>query len=85
MKTITIRELLHNPTRTFRVVIPPVDWEVVHAEAERLSNAHTPRRGYRALDVLHVAPALTLGAKVLLTFDSEQAALAKAAGLRVKP
>lgn len=67
------------------VVIPPVDWEQVHTEAERLSNAHGLRHGYRAFDVVHVATALTLGAKVLLTFDSEQAALAKVEGLKVKP
>jgi len=39
---------------------------------------------YRAFDVLHVATALTLGAKVLLTFDGDQAALAKAEGLKIK-
>ena len=68
-----------------RVVIPPVEWEQVHADAERLSNQHGLRHGYRAFDVLHVATALTLGAKVLLTFDGDQAALAKAEGLKVKP
>ncbi len=68
-----------------RVVIPPVEWEAVHAEAERLSNAHGLRHGYRAFDVLHVATALTLRAKVLLTFDGDQARLAKAEGLKVKP
>jgi predicted nucleic acid-binding protein len=67
------------------VVIATVDWEQVHAAAERLSNAHGLRRGYRAFDVLHVATALTLGAKVFLTFDHDQAALAKAEGLKVKP
>src|ERR1019366_10001634 len=61
-----------------RVVIPPVEWEQVHADAERLSNQHGLRHGYRAFDVLHVATALTLGAKMLLTFDGDQAALAKA-------
>ena len=68
-----------------RVVIPPVEWEQVHAAAERLSNAHTNRHGYSALDVLHVATAVTLGAREFLTFDAKQAALAKAAGLKVKP
>jgi len=68
-----------------RVVIPPVEWVVVHTTAERLSNQHGLRHGYRAFDVLHVATALTLGAKVLLTFDGDQAALAKAEGLKIKP
>jgi len=43
------------------------------------------QHGYRAFDVLHVATALTLSARVFLTFDGDQAALAKAAGLKVKP
>jgi predicted nucleic acid-binding protein len=67
------------------VVIPPVEWEAVHAEAERLSNAHTPRHGYRALDVLHVATALTAGAKTFLSFDKNLRQLAAAEGLKVKP
>ena len=67
------------------VVIPPVDWEAVHAAAERLSNAHTHRHGYTALDVLHVATALVLGAKTFLTFDKNQRQLAAAEGLKVKP
>jgi len=68
-----------------RVVIPPVEWEQVHATAERLSNTHTVRHGYSALDVVHVATALTLGAKVFLTFDKNQRRLAEAEGLKVKP
>ena len=67
-----------------RVVIPHVEWERVHEEAERLSNAHTLRSGCRGFDVLHVATAVTLGAREFLTFDAKQAALAKAAGLKVK-
>lgn len=68
-----------------RVVIPPVDWERVHAEAERLSNAHTWRVGQTSFDVLHVAAAVTLGVKVFLTFDKNQRRLAGSAGLKVKP
>jgi predicted nucleic acid-binding protein len=68
-----------------RVVIPPVEWEHVHAEAERLSNAHTWRGGQSSLDILHVATAVTLGVQEFLTFDGKQAALAKSAGLKVKP
>jgi predicted nucleic acid-binding protein len=68
-----------------RVVLAAVPWERVHAEAERISNAYSWRKRHTAFDILHVATALTAGAKVLLTFDSEQAALAKAEGLKVKP
>ena len=68
-----------------RVVIPPVEWERVHAEAERLSNVHTWRDGQTSFDILHVATALTLGAKIFLTFDKNQRRLAEAEGLKVKP
>lgn len=66
------------------IVIPSVEWEQVHAEAERLSNAPGLRHGYRAFDVLHVATAVTLGVREFLTFDAHQASLAKAAGLKAK-
>lgn len=52
-------------------------------EAERLSALHTEALGTRSLDILHVASALVLGVTDCLTFDSRQAALAKAAGLKV--
>lgn len=52
-------------------------------EAERLGAIFTRSLGARSLDVLHVAHALVLGIKEFLTFDVRQAALAKAAGLKV--
>src|SRR5436190_451689 len=54
----------------------------IMTEAERLSALHTETLGTRSLDVLHVAAALVLGLKELLTFDARQAALARATGLR---
>jgi predicted nucleic acid-binding protein len=39
--------------------------------------------GTRALDVLHVASALTLGCKRFVTYDARQARLGRAVGLRV--
>jgi hypothetical protein len=39
----------------------------------------------RSFDLLHVGMAVALGATEFLTFDARQAALAKAAGLKVKP
>jgi predicted nucleic acid-binding protein len=39
--------------------------------------------GCRALDALHVASALTLGADDFYTFDCDQAKLAQAVALRV--
>jgi predicted nucleic acid-binding protein len=41
--------------------------------------------GHRSLDVLHVATALHLGARELLTFDTNQRKLATAEKLKVKP
>lgn len=60
-------------------------WPDVVETAERLSGAHTARLGIRTLDLLHVAVAKTIGAKIFLTFDVRQHALAKAAGLKVGP
>lgn len=53
-------------------------------EAERLSASHSERLGTRSLDILHVAAALLLGSNQFHTFDTRQAKLAKAAGLKVK-
>jgi predicted nucleic acid-binding protein len=56
----------------------------VMTEAERLSASHSERLGTRSLDILHVAAALVNGSRAFLTFDTRQAKLAKAAGLKVK-
>jgi predicted nucleic acid-binding protein len=69
-----------------RLVISPVaDWAKVHGTAEHLSAQYTIAGGYRSFDVLHVATALELKADIFFTFDSRQGALAKSAGLKVKP
>lgn len=59
------------------------DWEDVRRHALRISGNHTTRIGCRALDILHVAAALTLGAREFLTFDGVQRTLAEAEGLVV--
>ncbi len=51
--------------------------------AKRLVRSRTPRLGTRTLDVVHVALALLLQADTFLTFDRNQARLAKAEGLSV--
>lgn len=56
----------------------------VMTEAERLSASHSERLGTRSLDILHVAAALVLGSAVFITFDTRQARLAKAAGLKTR-
>lgn len=65
------------------VVIVSVDWSDVHNIAERLSIQYAAMGGHRSFDILHVATALHLGAKELLTFDGNQKKLAKAEGLKV--
>ncbi|MCP5520608.1 MAG: PIN domain-containing protein [Verrucomicrobiales bacterium] len=53
-------------------------------EARALSKAHTERLGARAIDVLHVACARSLGADLFLTCDRRQSVLGKAARLRTR-
>ncbi|PWU17095.1 MAG: PIN domain nuclease [Verrucomicrobia bacterium] len=62
-----------------------IPWTDAFREAENLAATHTETLGVRSFDLLHVGLALALGATEFLTFDERQAALAKAAGLRVKP
>lgn len=59
------------------------EWHDVFREAESLSATHAETIGSRSLDILHVASAVVIGATEFLTFDKRQAALAKAAGLKV--
>lgn len=54
-----------------------------YEQAARIALRHTSRLGTRALDVLHVASALTLNARIFYTFDRRQRVLAKREGLVV--
>jgi predicted nucleic acid-binding protein len=58
-----------------------VDFHRVFYRAEDLSERFTRKLNARAFDVLHVAIALETGCRSFLTFDKDQAKLAKAAGL----
>lgn len=62
-----------------------IGWTDIFAAAEHLSAAHTESLGTRAMDILHVAMAVTVGARDFYTYDTRQASLAKKAGIRVKP
>ena len=55
------------------------------ARAKALALTLTPTIGVRALDLLHVAAALELGASSLFTFDHKQHRTARAACLAVNP
>ena len=68
------------------------DRRYVHADVLRratlrragdISRAHSATAGCRALDVLHVATALELGLRTLVTFDRRQQQLARVSGLKV--
>ena len=63
----------------------PIPWTNTFRESEQLGAAHTEDMGVRGIDLLHAGAAIALGAKEFLTFDTRQADLAKAAGLKVKP
>ena len=52
-------------------------------EAKRISATHTRAGGHRGFDILHVATALVMKARRLLTFDGNQKKLAEAEGLIV--
>lgn len=62
-----------------------LDSELAHQTALALALKHTERLGTRAIDLLHVANALTLKTEIFFTADDRQAELALAAGLRVVP
>ncbi len=62
-----------------------IPWTETFRAAENLAAAHAEKHGVRSIDLLHVGVALALKATEFLTFDSRQAVLAKAAGLRVRP
>ena len=63
----------------------PIPWTDAFRAAEQLGAAHSESLGVRSSDLLHVGLALTFGAKEFLTFDTRQATLAEAAGMKVKP
>ncbi|MGV3661240.1 MAG: type II toxin-antitoxin system VapC family toxin [Prosthecobacter sp.] len=62
-----------------------VDWRHAFRDAFKLGSAHSVALGSRSLDILHVAAARQIGAKVFLTFDKRQRSLALAAGLQAFP
>ncbi len=64
---------------------PPVSWEAIHRRALRLSRKHASVLHVRALDLLHVAAALEIGATEFLSFDDRQRRRALAEGLNVLP
>jgi predicted nucleic acid-binding protein len=68
--------------KTQRVTIVDLLWRGAMDRSTQLSRKHTPELGSRMLDVLHVASALELGVKTIITYDQRQMELARSAGLR---
>ena len=58
-----------------------IDFRSAFDRAEDLSAGFTEKLNSRASDLLHVAIAIETGCRAFLTFDKDQAKLAKAAGL----
>lgn len=58
-------------------------WRATLDRAVKISGKHVPTIGARALDVLHIASALELGARQFVTYDERQARLAEACRLKV--
>lgn len=59
------------------------DWRDVMRTANELSIAHAGTLGFASVDLMHVAHAEPCAAELFVTFDADQAALAKAAGMAV--
>ena len=60
-----------------------LDMDAAITRAADLSTVYSEHLGARAIDLLHVAGALTLESELFLTTDARQARLAKAEGLKV--
>lgn len=60
-----------------------VEWNEVWTRVETLARTHAAVTSCRTLDTLHVAIALQLGAREMVTRDRRQAALARKSGLKV--
>jgi predicted nucleic acid-binding protein len=67
------------------LVPTPVASAALHDKARQLSDRYTPTLGTRSLDLLHVAAALVLEAKVFFSFDDRQRKAAASEGLKVVP
>ena len=68
-----------------RLEKPACDLAAVFHKAGELSAKHAASTLARSLDILHVAAALTLGARVFVSFDDRQRKLARRARLKVLP
>lgn len=66
-----------------RLRLVDLPWRAVFDQAAALVEEHSPALGTRSLDVLQVASAMELNARHFLTYDTRQARLAAACGLKI--
>lgn len=69
--------------RQGRLVLEMCNLSHVLEEAKRLSSLWTLKGGHRSFDILHVASGIILNATHFLTFDHNQAAMARKSGMKV--
>lgn len=62
-----------------------IDGATMFVQAEELSASFTKKAGHRALDILHVAAAVSIGSLDFGSFDIKQRKLAATAGLTLLP
>jgi predicted nucleic acid-binding protein len=79
-RTRFLDEFQSNEGLLFRTHVPD---DELWRQFEGLSLRHTPARGYRTYDLLHVAAALLLGCDTFWSFDAKANDLAKREGLMV--
>ena len=63
----------------------PISQLDLHQKAAQLAEKHSGTLGTRTLDLLHLAAALILEARELLSFDERQRRAAKREGLKLRP
>lgn len=83
-RTLAFRQI-EEDLRDGLLIHTPVNWTDAFRRADELSEKLAATEGQRAMDLLHVAVAIEVGAKTFLSFDQRRRRLAKAAGLKVKP
>jgi len=63
---------------------PQISWADTFKYAVDLSREHTRKTGSKALDILHVASALSIKADRFLTLDERQSRLASLTGIKIE-
>ncbi len=81
----TYFEIVEGGLESGLFVETPIPGVELHTKARELSDRYTPTLATRSLDLLHVAAAALLGAKVFYSFDERQRKAAAGEGLKVKP